>query len=426
MKSSVRIALPLVVATAWNMIAAGADLAEAVRGIKTGLTLEQSYKPDTRVEFELKPGEAALLTFTQNAPGVNEFLFHNTKEKLSVIYACVGESYYSTSVTPQRPRNKRTIATADAPEWMECDVQCEFRDGAAQVTFSTVTISAERIREIKEDQRKAREAKMDKLRRILTWDDTAATPAFELLIPGPGDPSLQQLRREYELDKIVAGTANDYERLQRMVKWTHDRWKHSGDNTPSKADPLTILEEAKAGKRFRCVEYATVITSCAQALGMPARQLALKREDAATAESGAGHLVAEVWLDGLEKWVFVDGQWDAIPELDGRPLNAVEFQDAIGRKTPGLKIRSASNTREDAYLYWVAPYLYYFDFNLNQQQFETDSDNTEANRRAPKDGKIMLVPKDAKNLTVFQRKNPIGNCTYISSPKAFYPNPRAR
>lgn len=36
-------------------------------------------------------------------------------------------------------------------------------------------------------------------------------------------------------------------------------------------------------------------------------------------------------------------------------------------------------------------------------------------------GKIMLVPKGAKKPKVFQRKFPIKNCTYISNPKAFYP-----
>ncbi len=266
---------------------------------------------------------------------------------------------------------------------------------------------------------------MDKLRRILTWDETATVPSFKMAIPGPEDPSLRQLRKEYELDKVVAGAASDYERLRRIVKWTHDRWKHSGDNTPSKSDPLTILTEAKEGKQFRCVEYATVVTSCAQALGMPARRLSLKREDVETAESGAGHVVAEVWIESLGKWVFVDGQWDAIPEKDGTPLNAVEFQDAIGHKAPGLKIRSSSGIKEDMYLYWVTPYLYYFDFNLDQQQFERPSLQPEANQRAPKQGLIMLVPKGAKNPTVFQRKGRIGKCTYISKPKAFYPKPGA-
>ena len=423
MKTYVRIVLTAICTAAW-IPAALADLADEVRELKTHLKAEQAYKPDTRVELELGPGEAALLKFAENNAGVTEFLFHNQEGRLDVLYACAGEPYYSTRVTPQRPRNNRTIAKTNAPEWMQCDVQCEFRDGIAHVTFSTETISAERVRKIQEDQEKAREARMDKRRRTLTWDDAAEVPPFKMIIPGPHDPSLRQLRQEYELDKVVAGAANDYERLQRLVKWTHDRWKHSGDNTPSKSDPLTILAEAKEGKRFRCVEYAIVVTGCAQALGMPARRLALKREDVETAKSGAGHVVAEVWLDSLAKWVFVDGQWDVIPEKDGKPLNAVEFQDAIGRKAPNLKLRSSSDVKDDIYLYWVAPYLYYFDVNLDQQTFGADSDHAEANRRTPKEGKIMLVPKGAKNPTIFQGKSPIGNCTYISNPKAFYPNPK--
>jgi hypothetical protein len=40
-------------------------------------------------------------------------------------------------------------------------------------------------------------------------------------------------------------------------------------------------------------------------------------------------------------------------------------------------------------------------------------------------GKIMLVPKGAKQPAVFQRTTPIKNCTYVSSPQTFYAAPTA-
>jgi hypothetical protein len=97
-------------------------------------------------------------------------------------------------------------------------------------------------------------------------------------------------------------------------------------------------------------------------------------------------------------------------------LNAVEFQDAIARQAAGLKIRLCSKTSEEEYLAWVTPYLYYFDFRLDQRFYPGDSGTQPSPR-----GSIMLVPKGSKKPTVFQVTNSIRNCTYISNPAAFYP-----
>jgi len=249
---------------------------------------------------------------------------------------------------------------------------------------------------------------------LLEWDNNHKNLNLIILTDNPADSNLVKLRTEYKLEEVVAGVENDYEKLRKIVEWTHDKWEQSGSNRPSRSDPLTILKEASEGESFRCVEYAIVTAASARALGMPSRVLALKRKDVETAQSGAGHVVAEVWLNQFNKWVFVDAQFDAIPELDGVPLNAVEFQDAIARNTPGLVIRSSSSRiHKWYYRKWISPYLYYFDFKIDQRFFLEESEK--------KRGRIMLVPKGAKNPKVFQRRYPIQNCTYISTPETFYP-----
>lgn len=249
---------------------------------------------------------------------------------------------------------------------------------------------------------------------ILEWDNKPEDLKIVILMETPNDSDMIELRTKYKLEEVVAGCKNDYERLRKVVKWTHDQWKQSGSNWPSRSDPLTILKEASEGERFRCVEYAIVVAACARTLGMPSRVLALKRKDVETAKSNAGHVVAEVWLNQFNKWVFVDAQFDAIPEINGVPLNAIEFQDALAHNKKGLIIRSTSSGMHKWYYKkWISPYLYYFDFSIDQRFFLDKSDK--------KKGKIMLVPKGAKNPKVFQRKYPIENCTYISNPKLFYP-----
>ena len=249
---------------------------------------------------------------------------------------------------------------------------------------------------------------------VLKWDDSEVGPEVSLLQDSPADSGLALLRQRYGLDELVRGASDDLERLRRIVDWVHRQWEHNGSNVPSRSDPLTILEEARAGKQFRCVEYAIVTAACARALGMPSRVLALKRKDVETAKSGAGHVVAEVWLRDRGKWVFADAQFAAIPALAGVPLNAVEFQEAIARHRGPLSLGPDwSGKQKRFYLRWVAPYLYYFDFRLDQRFF------VERSQKRP--GLLMLVPKGASQPHVFQRRFPIRNCTYISNPRIFYP-----
>ncbi len=145
-----------------------------------------------------------------------------------------------------------------------------------------------------------------------------------------------------------------------------------------------------------------------------------RQPDVETAESGAGHVVAEVWLRQFGKWVMVDGQWGAIAESKGVPLNAVELQDAIARKDPSLTIRFVSQAttaeRQANYIEWIIPYLYYFNFACDQRFYRRAVQG-----RPAQQGLIMLVPKGANKPKAFQRHAAFQGATYISNPKAFYP-----
>jgi hypothetical protein len=229
---------------------------------------------------------------------------------------------------------------------------------------------------------------------------------------------LQTLREQYELDKVVAGAANDTEKALRIVNWVHQQWQHNGSNEPSKSDALTILEEARQGKNFRCVEYGIVTTAALNAVGLPSRTMGLKMKDVETIESGAGHVVMEVYLKDINKWVMLDGQFDAMPVLNNVPLNAVEFQQAIANNYDALEIRSLSGTSKSNYVAWVYPYLYYFDVRFDNREgiaLERETIDTKSN--------LMLVPIGAKLPKVFQVKYPMDMYKYTNSLTDFYESP---
>ncbi|WP_205502198.1 transglutaminase-like domain-containing protein [Rufibacter psychrotolerans] len=221
---------------------------------------------------------------------------------------------------------------------------------------------------------------------------------------------LTQLRTTYGLDRLVAGKKTDFERVQAVCAWARKQWEHNGSNTPLKSDPISILEEAATGKQFRCVEYGVVVSGALNSLGIPARTLALKMEHADTIQYGAGHVVAEAYLHDQKKWVLVDGQFDVIPTLKGKPLNAVEMQQALAAGAPDLQVVSFSGTQANDYFQWIAPYLFYFDTRL---------DNRYGVEQKP--GSIMLMPQGAQKITVFQRIRPLTDFTYTHSVADFYP-----
>ena len=250
------------------------------------------------------------------------------------------------------------------------------------------------------------------LARPLRFTDEPASLPYQFRRHAPDEPYLAGLRAEYALDKVVAGKKDDYEKVRAVSRWVRSRWEHNGSNEPQKPDPISILQEAAQGKRFRCVEYSVVLSAALNAIGIPARVLALKTEDVETRESGAGHVVTEAYLADAKKWVMVDGQWDVIPTLKGRPLSAVELQQALARGARGLNVETFSGAQAQNYFQWVAPYLFYFDTKFDSR-FEG----------AQPTYSLMLVPVGAKEPKVFQRKWGIGRMVYTHSLTAFYAKP---
>lgn len=250
------------------------------------------------------------------------------------------------------------------------------------------------------------------------WAESDETPS-QWLFHSPDDRGPAQLRAEFGLDDVIGGIDDELERVVALAGWVNSRWSHSGSNTPSSPNPLVILREAAEGASFRCVEYSVVMVGAAQSMGIPARVVGLKTRRAATARSAAGHVVAEVWLDGLEKWVLVDPQLGYVFLSEGVPLNAVELGKALARGPCSVDVLSADGPvawlQRVRYLLFAGPYLFYFDAQYDNRVFLPED--------ARAGGGIMLVPKGAPDLQVFQRVFSLSFDYYTSSLAAFYARP---
>jgi hypothetical protein len=243
------------------------------------------------------------------------------------------------------------------------------------------------------------------------YDFDTLEEKYEYLWSNYDDLYLNTLRDEYKLFELTKDCKADIDKAKVIMNWVHNLWAHDGLNEPSNDDPISILREVREGKRFRCVEYGIVISGCLNALGIPSRKLSLRTEDMETREFGAGHVVLEAYIKELNKWIFIDGQFNIIPMLDDVPLNAIEFQQAFISKTPELKIFTYSDIAKEQYFNWINGYLYYFTTKFDNRV------------EVSKSKMLMLVPNGAKFPRVFQRKYPLDDYVYTNSVQAFYPCP---
>jgi hypothetical protein len=230
---------------------------------------------------------------------------------------------------------------------------------------------------------------------------------------------LEKLKQTYPL-KFSKNKKNDTELVLQVLNWTNSQWNHNGNHSPSKNDAITILNEANQGQQFPCFAYAIVLRDQLSALGYQARTVYLKTKDAANSKRPPGHVATEVYLEDLQKWVFVDGQFNVMPTLNGMPLNAVEFQDAIGNHYDQFKLQSWSEetTSKKYYVDFVYDYLYYLDTSLDNR-YDGEEPHLVENKRS-----MMLVPKGAENLTHMDFWDmDVDYCIYTNSVNDFYAKP---
>lgn len=230
---------------------------------------------------------------------------------------------------------------------------------------------------------------------------------------------LLNLKKEYPLN-FITKEMTDKEAVLAVLNWTSNRWVHSGNNSPKKNDAISILKEAETGGRFPCFAYAIVLRDQLNALGFKARTVYLKTEDARTRKSSPGHVATEVFLNDLKKWVFVDGQFNILPTLDGIPLNAIEFQKAITNNYNNFKLESIDNNviSKRGYVSFVYDYLFYIDTTLDNRYDKNEEFKIEGNTS------MMLVPEGAKKLSYINFwKMDVNNYLYTNSIKDFYSKP---
>lgn len=146
-------------------------------------------------------------------------------------------------------------------------------------------------------------------------------------------PRVQALRKYTRIEKLIRNKKTDLSRALTIARFTSSAWNHDGFNSnPKKQDALTILELAKKGASFSCVQFASVFVQLCQSVGIPARILQVRTKHPDLGSSGHGHVTAEYFDNDLGKWVWIDPQIHAYASYKGIPLSHNELAELFVKK----------------------------------------------------------------------------------------------
>lgn len=253
---------------------------------------------------------------------------------------------------------------------------------------------------------------------VLSYSTTQSNPNNKILYTNDNEKSyLDSLKSKYPIN--FKSSKTQINKVLTILNWTRNQWEHRGDVSPKKNDAISILDEVKEGGRFPCFAYGYVLASQLKVSGFKSRVIYLKTKDIATSMQGGGHVATEVFIDELQKWVFVDAQFNAMPFLNNIPLNAVELQNAIRTDFDKLEFRSLGKIDKMLYIDFIQPYLFYFDCSFDQREDVMTERNSVNGKR-----NLMLVPLATENPTfMLVWKSKIDYCEYTNSINDFYAKP---
>jgi len=168
----------------------------------------------------------------------------------------------------------------------------------------------------------------------------------------PRCPMLRRLRRECELDAVVAGAQTQFQAIQRLHAWayhiplgdcTHFPWEvmewidvHRGEE-----GGIELNEYSQRRRDKMCLYPNVVLAAALQSFGYPARHLNFH------SEGMTGHEICEVWSNDHDKWIHLDATRDYYWH-DRRtlvPLDTLEIHAVLAGRLEQVET-------------WESPYLY--------------------------------------------------------------------
>jgi hypothetical protein len=163
---------------------------------------------------------------------------------------------------------------------------------------------------------------------------------------------LQELRRRFELDAVVAGAQTEFERIERLMEWAYFVPLGNCRHYPWDILDWLILDRDDSGQikmntyeqRRRdnmCLYPNVALVAALLSFGIPARHLNFH------SEGMTGHEIAEVWSNDYRKWIHLDATRDFyyFDPANCIPMDTLEIHDVLMQRVEGIER-------------WDRPYLF--------------------------------------------------------------------
>jgi len=171
------------------------------------------------------------------------------------------------------------------------------------------------------------------------------------------DPDLTRFRETWKLESI-AGNGDDASRVLNLLHWVHAQVRHDGNSiNPEPCNALNLLEVCrKEGRGINCRMMATILNEACLALGYQSRHITCMPLDKSDSDC---HVITAVWLESLQKWVYLDPTFEAyFTDSQGTLLSISEVRTRMIKGDPLVLSKDANwnGRKEDeaTYLNYMA------------------------------------------------------------------------
>ena len=166
-------------------------------------------------------------------------------------------------------------------------------------------------------------------------------PSYELTDEDYLNKKLQDFRKKFELDKVVAGAQTEFEIIMRLLRWAYEipvvvktySWQYDDIAILKRDDKGNIILQKDYPQRRRdkiCIHSNLVLLGACLSFGLPAKFVNINSENM------SGHEVMEVWSNEFNKWIHLDATEDFYyydPDT-GIPLNLIELNSRLAELLP--------------------------------------------------------------------------------------------
>lgn len=189
--------------------------------------------------------------------------------------------------------------------------------------------------------------------------------------------SFYKLEEKYELSKI-AGNNSTMNMAINLLDWLSNNVYHDGSsNVQVEHNALALLEYSFGkGKDFgiNCCNLSITLAECCLALGLKARAIYIMP---LSPYDGDNHVVCEVWISELNKWVMLDPTYNSyVMDINGSILNTYELRTVLANREEVVfseKFNYNGNYAQDKdeIIAYYAKDLFYF-FCMEIHTFNSD------------------------------------------------------